>query len=76
MLFWKRVEQLEREIEIMDAKVNAQSNAIKGLHELVKELKTKPVATQEKDVSDAFKNKDGLYDYRAYRDRNIDREDD
>ena len=84
MLFWKRIEQLENIIKENQYELQAHSNAIKTMFSIIEDLKAqiekksqmevvKPV---EQDPWEKYKNKDGLYDFRNYQEKTIEREDD
>jgi hypothetical protein len=84
MLFWKRIEQLENIIIENQHELQAHSNAIKTMLSIIEDLKaeiekksqTEVIKPIEQDPWEKYKNKDGLYDFRNYQEKTIEREDD
>jgi hypothetical protein len=84
MLFWKRIEQLENIIKENQYELQAHSNAIKTMFSIIEDLKaqiekksqTEVIKPIEQDPWEKYKNKDGLYDFRNYQEKTIEREDD
>jgi hypothetical protein len=84
MLFWKRIEQLENIINENQYELQAHSNAIKTMFSIIEDLKaeiekksqTEVIKPVEQDPWEKYKNKDGLYDFRNYQEKTIEREDD
>ena len=84
MLFWKRIEQLENIIKENQYELQAHSNAIKTMFSIIEDLKaqiekksqTEVIKPVETDPWEKYKNKDGLYDFRNYQEKTIEREDD
>lgn len=84
MLFWKRIEQLENIIKENQYELQAHSNAIKTMFSIIEDLKaeiekksqTEVIKPVEQDPWEKYKNKDGLYDFRNYQEKTIEREDD
>jgi hypothetical protein len=83
MLFWKRIKQLENIIKENQYELQAHSNAIKTMFSIIEDLKaeiekksqTEVIKPVEQDPWEKYKNKDGLYDFRNYQEKTIERED-